>query len=151
MDIIQKRTLRVVESFKALVPLAFQGVLDMSKKSGASEREITIAYHYWISGKLPSYMSRYSQETRYLGQIASEYFKPEKVQNITPQEERAALKLLSNICRWIFTEWASKAYARLWIAAGSVEMSAIRIQMAQLKMNIKHSYEYISLLRVLFP
>jgi hypothetical protein len=151
MDIIQKRTQRVIKSFNALVPLAFQGVLDLSKKSNATEREISLAHYYWMEGKFPPYLSRFTQEARYLGRIAGNYYNPKMPENITPLEKTNALKLLTEMCKWIYTVWASKAYAKLWVSAGSVEMSAIRVQLSQLSTSVEFSYEYISILRVLFP
>lgn len=150
MDIVQKRSQKVLQAFKTLVPFAFQGVLELTKTSKATDREISVAFYYWTKGQFPSYMSRVTQEARYLGKIAGSYFNQPKAEDITPQEERNGLKLLSKICKWIYTVWASKAYAKLWIAAGSVEMSAIRVQLSQLSNNEEFSYEYISLLRVLF-
>lgn len=150
MDNPRERATRVVKVLDKMVPFAFQNIHDIMKKSPYSDREVSIALWYWIKGRIPLYLIKQAKEMRYLGKIASDFFTQEKPTAVTTQEERNALKLLASVCKWVYEVWGSQVFAKVWVAAGRVEMSAIRIEIAQLSMGVKYGYEYISLLRVLF-
>ena len=150
--LIQRASRKTVKVLNELVSIGLQEVLNIVNNETEDEVVKQLVLHNWANNKVPNFILRYSGVSLAIGSIANTVHYEEKPKEIlTPFQKRKSIEIMMKISKYFYTEWSSKTWAKIWVASRGVSTSDIRVEILSLKNRIKFGYEYVRILKILFP
>jgi len=122
----------------------------VEEQSSSKYVEGLVAY-MWTTGKIPVSLVNLSSEAAILGAISYKIHAEPKPRRLpTKEEKREAYKILRSVFVYLYKDWSTKVWSRVFKVMGSADLLTLSLEMLAIDNKILYATNKTDLIRVLF-